>query len=375
MAGVETGSSYIRKELPERPEVTVFIPCRNEADHIAETLEAVLEQTYPPELMNILIVDGMSTDDTRKVARDVLSRQGHVRWRIVDNPDQDLTSANLVANRYMTGDVLVYVCAHATIAPDYVERVCRGLREIPCDGIGGPYRMVGRTPAGKAIAAAMSSPFGVGGAWYRYFQGNEPVEGDPPMASYRIEVIRQVGGMDPATVGFSEDWEYSRRARAAGAILYCDPRLRYRFYTRDKFSEFLPHIGKYGLAKGWMWRRYGARVLRPTHLLPAAWVMFVGVMTLLALMGHRWALAILTGAVATYLVAGLWSAVKACKAGGVSLSLLPQVMLAYAIMHTMYGLFFIKGVLLGRGREIERKAKELELRFRREASTEGTGGM
>jgi len=289
MAGVGSPPRYVPKDLPERPEVTVFIPVRNEASHIADTLGAVLGQTYPGELMHILVVDGMSTDGTPEVAREVLSAQDKVRWQIVENPGRDLTSANLVAYEHMVGDVFVYVCGHATIAADYVEAVCRGLREIPCDGVGGPYRMVGRTPTGMAIAAAMSSPFGVGGAWYRYFNEEKPVDCDPPMASYRTEVLRQVGGLDPVTLGFSEDWEYYRRTRAADARLYCDPRIHFRFYARDKFTEFLPHIAKYGVAKGWMLRRYGSGVLRPTHLLPTAWVTYVGLSTLLALCGNVWA--------------------------------------------------------------------------------------
>ena len=360
MTVVRPTGVYVRRDLPETPEVTVFIPCRNEAGHIADTLEAVLGQTYPHERMNILLVDGMSTDETRKVARETLAAQQQVRWRIVDNPSQDLTSANLVAYEHMTGDVLVYVCAHATIASDYVEAVCRALHEIPCDGVGGPYRMTGHTPTGKAIAAAMSSPFGVGGAWYRYFKGDRPAEGDPPMPSYRTEVIRQLGGLDPATLGFAEDWEYSRRLRAAGAELYVDPRVRALFYARDEYTTFLPHMGKYGTAKGWMWRRYGSRVLRPTHLVPTAWVTYIGLMTVLAILGHAWALGLLIAGVATYLAAGTACAVAACRSAGIPTRLAPRVMLAYAIMHAMYGTFFVKGAILGRGREIERRAREIE---------------
>jgi glycosyltransferase involved in cell wall biosynthesis len=373
MPPAEPARRYESKDLPELPQVTVFIPCRNEAGHIADTLNAVLGQTYLAERMSILLVDGMSTDETRRVARETLSAQDKVRWKIVDNPLQDLTNANLVAYEHITGDVFVYVCAHATIADDYVEAVCRGLREVPCDGIGGPYRMVGRTPNGQAIAAAMSSPFGVGGAWYRYFSEDKPVDCDPPMASYRTEVLRQIGGMDPVTLGFGEDWEYYRRARAAGARLYCDPRIHCRFYARDRFTEFLPHMGKYGTAKGWLWRRYGSRVLRWTHLLPTAWVAYVGLSTLFALLGHVWALALLVGGMAGYLLAGLWSAVKACRAAEIPVSLAPRIMLAYAIMHGMYGVFFVKGALVGRGRAVERKARELEARLGGIPSVQGSG--
>ena len=49
------------------PFVSVIMPIRNEADFIARSLGAVLEQDYPGECMEVLVADGLSTDSTREV--------------------------------------------------------------------------------------------------------------------------------------------------------------------------------------------------------------------------------------------------------------------------------------------------------------------
>ena len=49
------------------PLVSVIMPIRNEEIFIKKSLGAILQQTYPRSLMEILITDGCSTDKTREI--------------------------------------------------------------------------------------------------------------------------------------------------------------------------------------------------------------------------------------------------------------------------------------------------------------------
>ena len=51
------------------PLVTIVIPCRNEEKHIAKCLDAVLAQDYPGGRLEIIVVDGASTDGTRRIGK------------------------------------------------------------------------------------------------------------------------------------------------------------------------------------------------------------------------------------------------------------------------------------------------------------------
>lgn len=47
--------------------IAVIVPCRNEELYIARCLDSILENDYPNELLEVIIVDGMSTDKTREI--------------------------------------------------------------------------------------------------------------------------------------------------------------------------------------------------------------------------------------------------------------------------------------------------------------------
>ena len=49
------------------PKISVIIPCRNEEKFIGKCLDSILNQDYPKEKMEVLVVDGMSEDRTREI--------------------------------------------------------------------------------------------------------------------------------------------------------------------------------------------------------------------------------------------------------------------------------------------------------------------
>lgn len=68
------------------PFVSVIMPVRNEADFIARSLGAVLAQAYPPERMEIIIADGMSTDGTRAEIVRLAAQHPQHALTLIDNP-------------------------------------------------------------------------------------------------------------------------------------------------------------------------------------------------------------------------------------------------------------------------------------------------
>ena len=52
------------------PIVSVIIPCRNEEKFIAKCLDSIIEQDYPKDKLEVLVVDGMSEDRTREIMKE-----------------------------------------------------------------------------------------------------------------------------------------------------------------------------------------------------------------------------------------------------------------------------------------------------------------
>ena len=66
------------------------------------------------------------------------------------------------------GEVVGIISAHAELAPDYVSKAIDVLHRTQADMVGGPVHAQSEGVIGKIIAVAMSTPFGVGSANFRY---------------------------------------------------------------------------------------------------------------------------------------------------------------------------------------------------------------
>lgn len=64
------------------PNVTVIIPARNEEQNIATSLSSILEQDYPQDKLEVIVVDDFSEDNTRQIAEQLMA-QSHFNARCI----------------------------------------------------------------------------------------------------------------------------------------------------------------------------------------------------------------------------------------------------------------------------------------------------
>ena len=130
--------------------------------------------------------------------------------------------------------------AHATVPPDYVERALDHL--VTGDGAasGVARTASGEPPAGRAIAAAMASRFGVGGSTYHY--GTEAADGRAhPVRRLPGRVIRELGGWDER-LRVNQDFEFDFRVRESGRELLFDPQLRIGWESRQSVPDLFSAV-------------------------------------------------------------------------------------------------------------------------------------
>ncbi|MEJ2071475.1 MAG: glycosyltransferase [Syntrophobacterales bacterium] len=53
--------------ISETKLISVVVPCREEKKYIAQALKSILASDYPQDHLEVLVVDGMSTDGTREI--------------------------------------------------------------------------------------------------------------------------------------------------------------------------------------------------------------------------------------------------------------------------------------------------------------------
>src|SRR5579862_4472114 len=121
----------------ELPFISVILPVRNEARHIAMSLGAVLRQQYPAWRMEILVADGESTDQTVRV---IQSLPGAERVRVIPNPRRIQAAGMNAALREAQGEIVVRVDGHTIIEPDYLMQCVHALAVTGAHNVGGSIR-------------------------------------------------------------------------------------------------------------------------------------------------------------------------------------------------------------------------------------------
>src|ERR1043165_1425051 len=121
-----------------QPRVTIAMPAYNEERYIEACIASVQAQDYPRDLIEILIADGRSTDQTREI----IARLAAVdpRIRVIDNTAR-LQAAGLgLLVKQAAGEIFVRMDVHCEYAPDYVRKCVETLEQTGADNVGGAQR-------------------------------------------------------------------------------------------------------------------------------------------------------------------------------------------------------------------------------------------
>ena len=314
--------------------VTVAIPCLNEERHIAACVEDVLAQDYPPELVELLVGDGMSTDGTRGIlAR--LTEAHPDRLRVIDNPERLQAAAMNAMIAAATGEVVIRMDVHARYAPDYVRQCVAVLEETGAVNVGGAQRAQPETLFQRALCAALDSPLAVGGARYR----NPNAEGFVDtvfLGAFRKRIFDEVGGYDPKAIT-NEDAELNQRILAAGERIFLSRKIVVHYFPRDSFASLSRQYFKYGRGRArTLLKHRGTPTIRP--LLPFG--MTAGAALMLA---TKWGRRVAPLAFGAYGLACTVEAVRVSARHGWTLA--PVVAAIFPVLHVSHGVGFGAGLL------------------------------
>jgi succinoglycan biosynthesis protein ExoA len=320
---------------PGTPTVSIIIPVRDEERFIEACLASVLAQDYPADRVEILLVDGRSTDRTRELAAGVLAgRIAEGSARILDNPRRIAPTAMNIGISASTGDVIVRADGHTVLPPDYVRLSVEVLQQTGSQCAGGAIRTHGSGAVGRAIAAAQSSRFGVGGVAFRTGRRTAGPVDTVPFGAWPREVFACIGDFDTELVRNQDD-ELNFRLRQAGGTVWYDPAICTDYFATSSLRRFWRQYFQYGEYKVRVaQKRNGFASVR--HVVPATFVVATAASLLLAVARRepRWTLAIL----GPYAIANGVASVAAARRTQAHPC---RVAVAFAVLHTSYGAGFL----------------------------------
>lgn len=318
----------------EVPYISVLIPMRNEERYIAPCLDSVLANGYPKERLEVLVIDGMSTDRSREIVQE--HSESHPNICLLENPGRIVPTALNIGIRKAKGEIIVRMDTHTTYAPDYIRQCMTLLQTTGAASVGGVQRSVGTDYISNVIAIATTSPFGAGDARFRYSDREEWVDTVYLGAWYK-QTLETLGGFNEEWV-VNQDYELNYRLRQAGGKILLSPKIRCQYYVRSSLRALTRQYFRYGFGKVKTLVAY-PESLRCRQLAPPVLVMALflslGILPINQMLG----VAVPVLYITANLLASLWTA---SRKGWKYLPLLP---LAFVTVHLSWGIGFLAGLL------------------------------
>jgi len=235
--------------LTPLPPVTIIIPTFNEQSFIERCVMSILSGSYPKADLEILIIDGGSTDKTLEIINSLSERHSSVK--VLLNPKKIVPSAVNIGIACASHDYIVWLGAHATYDSNYIRFSIETLLDEKCASVGGVITPVGQSKTGKAIAAATSSKFGVGNAKYRYATEKQAVD-TVFGGCWKKEDILRIGGVNESWVK-NQDYELNCRLRELVGKIILDPRVKCNYFCRESIHGLAKQYFNYGF---WRFRTF-----------------------------------------------------------------------------------------------------------------------
>jgi glycosyltransferase involved in cell wall biosynthesis len=198
--------------------VTIGICVKNGASTLGSTIESIIKQEYPHELMDIIFVNDGSTDSTLLIIDQYLNKID-IKTKIFSHEWKGLGySRNVVINN-ATGKYILWVDSDMILSQNYLNKLVKFMEMNLDIGIAkGKYdlnsglnltstlEIYSRSKKSVDIKSKNALPFGTGGS------------------IYRSKAINEVGGFDNKLKGYGEDWNIEYKIKRNGwkfAYLEC----------------------------------------------------------------------------------------------------------------------------------------------------------
>ena len=333
--------------------LSVICPIYNEEKYIGQFLDSILQQDYPRDDLEILLVDGMSKDQTRDIIAEYSVE--YPCLKLVDNPQQTVPYAMNNGIRSAKGDIIIRLDAHAEYPSNYFSILVRKLNELGgAENVGGVCITLpcNNTAVAIAIAECLSNKFGMGNSYFRVGAKDVMSVDTVPFGCFRKSLFDKIGLYDTDMIRNQDD-ELNGRIIKNGGKIYLLPNVEIKYFARDKITKVRKMFFQYGLYKPLGNKKLGApATIRQFFPLLFVLGLFFGII-LCFVFPCLWPFYI--AVILLHLFIGMYEGYKSTKRTGCKgcLLIMPYI---FMNMHICYGFGYIKGlynVLFHRGFDVK----------------------
>ena len=219
-----------------KKKVSLVIPVRNEENHIQTCIESILNQDFPIDKLEVIFIDGNSSDDTKKIINNYVEKYPDLII-LFDNPQKTVPFAMNIGIKNSIGDYIIRLDAHSEYPNNYISDCIRTIENIEADNVGGLALTKGKGFIGNAFAKVLSSKFGVGNSGFRTNAKSGYVD-TVPFGAFKKETFEKYGYYDERLTR-NQDYELNYRIRKMGGRIYLNSDISLTYFCRSTLSGIL----------------------------------------------------------------------------------------------------------------------------------------
>lgn len=288
--------------------ISVLVPCRNEEERIRPCLESILAFEQPAgATMEVLVLDGQSTDRTPAMVDEIAVREPRVRR--IENPRRISAGAMNVGLKHARGRFIMRLDAHSIYPRDYLARCYETALRTNADNVGG---LVITQPGGTSyqagvVQALTTHKFGVGDSGFRTGAQEGPAD-TVPFGFFRRDVFERLGAFDERLVR-AQDYEFNRRVLHRGGKVWLNPLIQAQYFNQKLLGAFYrKQLFLEAPYNAYLWY-VAPYAFAPRHLVTGIFAAGVLVGAALAMVA-KWLAIVYGGVLALYAVLAIASALQ-----------------------------------------------------------------
>ena len=218
----------------ENKKISIIIPMLNEENYISGCIESILNCDYNQEYIEIVIIDSMSTDNSRTIVDEYILEYKNIQCYV--NPKIYTPFAFNMGINNSSGEYIFIVSAHCKYDKNYFTILVKYALELNADAVGAVSKtdVLNNTFKSNSIKSVLSNRFGVGNSYFRVGV-DEITEVDAISGCYHRRVFEKYGLYNEKLIR-NQDIELNKRIKNSGGRLYLIPYTSYTYFVRENFT-------------------------------------------------------------------------------------------------------------------------------------------
>lgn len=257
--------------------LSIVIPIRNEENFIINTLTMLINQDYPKDRFELLVVDGMSTDLTRQLVKSFIEEHSDINISLLDNPGRLSSCARNIGSRMAKGQLIGIIDGHVYIPHNRLFAAMERIKESEnavCLSRPQPLDLPGLN-RGKSYWIALARKSWIGHSRNSFIFSDYRGFIDPTSSGFAYDrtVFEKIGYYDES-FDAAEDVEFNYRVKCAGFLAYTDPDLLVYYYPRESFSALFKQQVRYGAGRAKFVMKHPESFTKETIIPPLIFLLF-----------------------------------------------------------------------------------------------------